>query len=76
MELFEGLDRIVGGRPVTVVDDSEPVNTVDISTLSDEEVWRRFLELAAEERVVVSDLVACLAEVDARMLVRDRHWPS
>ena len=67
---------MVDGRPVTVVDDSEPVNTVDISTLTDEEVWRRFLELAAEERVLISDLVACLAEVDARMLVRDRHWPS
>ena len=76
MELFGGLDRMVDGRPVTVVDDSEPVNTVDISTLTDEEVWRRFLELAAEERVLISDLVACLAEVDARMLVRDRHWPS
>jgi len=76
MELFGPLDRIVGGRPVTVVDDSEPVNHVDISTLTNEEVWQRFLELANEERVVIADLVACLAEVDSRTLVRDRHWPS
>lgn len=49
---------------------------VDISKLTNEEVWRRFLSLAAEERVVIADLVACLAEVDSRTLVRDKDWPS
>lgn len=49
---------------------------MDISTLTNEEVWRRFLELAAEERVVIADLVECLAEVDGRTLVRERNWPS
>lgn len=49
---------------------------VDISKLTNEEVWRRFLSLAAEERVVIADLVACLAEVDSRTLVRKRDWPS
>lgn len=67
---------MVGGRPVTVVDDSEPVNTVDISTLTNEEVWRRFLALAAEERVVIADLIASVAEVERRNLVKDRKWPN
>ncbi|MDP3542551.1 MAG: hypothetical protein Q8T11_08820 [Elusimicrobiota bacterium] len=49
---------------------------VDISKLTNDEVWRRFLALAAEERVVIADLVACLAEVDSRTLVRDKDWPS
>lgn len=49
---------------------------MDISKLTNEEVWRRFLSLAAEERVVIADLVACLAEVDSRTLVRDKDWPS
>lgn len=49
---------------------------MDISTLTNEEVWRRFLALAAEERVVIADLVACLAEVDSRRLVREKDWPS
>lgn len=67
---------MVSGRPVTVVDDSEPSKGVDISKLTNDEVWRRFLALAAEERVVIADLVACLAEVDSRTLVRDKDWPS
>lgn len=67
---------MVSGRPVTVVDDSEPVKGVDISKLTNDEVWRRFLALAAAERVVIADLVACLAEVDSRTLVRDKDWPS
>jgi len=49
---------------------------VDISTLEDDEVWRLFLTLAAQERVVIADLVASLAEVERRNLIRDRHWPS
>lgn len=76
MELFGAFDRMVSGRPVTVVDDSEPVKDVDISKLTNDEVWRRFLALAAAERVVIADLVACLAEVDSRTLVRDKDWPS
>lgn len=67
---------MVSRRPVTVVDDSKPVKSVDISELTDEEVWRRFLSIAAQERVVIGDLVACLAEVDSRTLVRKRDWPS
>lgn len=63
-------------RPVTVVADSEPVNSVDISKLTDEEVWTRFLALAGQERFIIADLVAYLAEVEYRRLVRDSHWPS
>jgi hypothetical protein len=52
------------------------VNSVDISTLADDDLWRLFLALAAQERVVIADLVASLAEVERRNLIRDRHWPS
>lgn len=44
--------------------------------LTNDEVWRRFLALAAEERVVIADLIACVAEVDSRSLVKARDWPS
>jgi len=63
-------------RPVTVVDDSEPVNHVDISTLTNEEVWQRFLARASEESVVIADLIASVAEVERRSLVKDRNWPN
>ncbi len=49
---------------------------MDISTLTNEEVWRRFLALAAEERVVIADLIASVAEVERRCLVKEQKWPN
>lgn len=46
----------------------EVVDTVDISKLSDDELWRRTEELALRERESTADLIEHLAEIDDRRL--------
>jgi len=47
-------------------------NNVDISSLSDDEFWRRTARLAAQERACTADLVEHLAEIDLRRLSEKR----
>lgn len=49
------------------------MNSVDISRLSDDELWDRTKALALSERIVTLDLVEHLAEIDKRKLPEARE---
>mgnify|MGYP001559427141 CR=1 FL=1 len=51
-----------------LVDNSGPVNCVDIRRLTDDELLRLSDELARRARAAVGDLIESLAEIDARKL--------
>lgn len=53
-----------------------PVKSVDISQLSDDQLWNRASELARVEREATCDFVEALAEIDARRLHEKRHYAS
>ena len=52
------------------------MDSVDISRLTAEELWTRFLSLAKIERGAVCDLVETLAEIDRRGLYKDHEYIS
>ena len=52
------------------------MNSVDISSLSDDELWRRTARLSAQERGCTADLIEHLGEIDVRSLSEKRNYGS
>jgi hypothetical protein len=48
------------------------MNNVAISSLSDDELWRRTVQLATQERACTADLIEHLGEIDVRNLSEKR----
>lgn len=75
MELFQRVNRKIseGQLSAPIVG---PVNIVNISHLTNEELLTRAEGLAADERASMCDLVETLAVIDERKLYREREYLS